>query len=244
MMLLQCLAAVLVASRAYWYVALPLLVIAIMIALAATSVLPIRVGRLFRSMIPVLVIGFFVNLFAGHFASNWLLARVGDAGAATVVSIESTSALYNDQPVMRYQVMIRPLQGGAVAQTHFDTSSFNITPQPTEDGYVYPAPGSQFNVRYLPDFPFAFVILSDDDSPYSRGLRCQRSMEVQSKLSKQLAFDPQNAEFKAALGEARRAAERDCNVTWPTATPASPASLTVPGEARQKRSKPFVFMAH
>ncbi|WP_018610003.1 hypothetical protein [Uliginosibacterium gangwonense] len=210
MMVLQCLAAVLVASRTYWYVALPLLIVAIVFVLGVAAVMPSRVATLLRGIPSVLVIGFFANQFAGHFASNWLLATSGIAGSATVVSIESTSSMYNDQPVMRHQVMIRPQQGGAVIQTYFDTSDFNITPQPTEGGYVYPQQGSRFNVRYLPDFPRAVVVLSDDDSPYSRSLRCQHSMEVQNKLSNQLAFDPQNGEFKAALANAKHVAEQDC----------------------------------
>lgn len=232
MTVLQCLAAVLVASRAYWYVALTFLLVVIPIIVFATSLTSGRGAKLFRGIVIVLVFGFMVNLFAGHFASNWLLVRAGEAGTATVVSIEPTSSQYNDQPVMRYQVMIRPQHGGAIVQTYFETSDFNITPQPTEDGYVYPPPGRQFSVRYLPDFPRAFVILSNDDSPYGRGLRCQRSMEIQSKLRNQIAFDPQNAEFKAALGEAQLAADRDCHApASPAATQANPTSTIVHVEA-------------
>lgn len=163
------------------------------------------------SALSTLFLCYFANLFVGHFVRNPLLMLSGDVGEATVVAVEQTSSLYNDQPVMRHEVMIRPQSGGEVLHTYFETDEFNVSPQPTDDGYIYPQVGMQFNVRYLSQFPRALVILSDDDSPYSRGLRCQRYRAVASKLSLQMQFDPSNAAFQATLAQAQAAMAKACN---------------------------------
>ena len=48
-----------------------------------------------------------------------------------------------------------------------------------------PRPGEKFNVRYLLSFPRDFVIITNDDSPWARGLACnsleQRVFEAERK---------------------------------------------------------------
>lgn len=60
-----------------------------------------------------------------------------------------------------------------------------------------PRPGVTFNVRYLPNHPDAFLIVTDDESAYVRELRCadvgRRAEEARARAD----FEPQNAAVRA-----------------------------------------------
>ena len=151
-------------------------------------------------LMPILLANYFFSLFAGHLISNPLLLKYGDTGEAIIVAQTNTSKLYNESPVQRYDVMIKGTGPNAKPVSTFCESwDFNITPQPHPDGYSWPAQGKQFNVRYLTEYPRAFVIISNDNSEYSSGLKCDHNAKEIYRLRSQLKMDPDNRGYKRAL---------------------------------------------
>ena len=82
--------------------------------------------------------------------------------------------------------------------SYFKTDQFNISPAP-DDSYTWPGIEHKFNVRYAPEYPAALVIISDDESEYSAGLRCSRSAQAATRLRRLVATAPENARYKAEL---------------------------------------------
>lgn len=144
---------------------------------------------------------FMLNLFAGHLVRNPLLKKIGSPGEGMIVAQSQTNTRYNDKTVLRFDVMIKGKQAKPVA-TYCESADFNITPEPHEDGYIWPATGKKFNVRYLPEYPQAFVIISDDNSEYSTSLKCGRSADQQRKLRAQLSMDAGNSQYQQELADA------------------------------------------
>ncbi|MDS0527410.1 hypothetical protein NNC19_17095 [Clostridium sp. SHJSY1] len=110
---------------------------------------------------------YMINLFAGHFLTNALLENYGEKGEGIVVSSNETSDLYNDQPVWRYDVMLKSGNEEPIS-TYFLTSDFNIIHKESFNEYRYPSKGIRFNVWYLKKYPKAFVIIANDDSEYAK----------------------------------------------------------------------------
>jgi hypothetical protein len=156
-----------------------------------------------KRIIPITIILFFVlffNIFTGHVITNYLLEHFGDKGEGMVVAISETSNIYNDQPVMKYEVMLKSDKQKPVT-TYFLSDDFNIIHQKSWNEYVYPSPGIRFNVYYLKQYPRAFVIIANDDSDYARSLECYKDVEEISRLQNQLKMDPDNAEIKEKLNK-------------------------------------------
>lgn len=141
---------------------------------------------------------YMVNLFAGHFVTNALLEHFGEKGQGMVVASKQTSDLYNDQPVWRYDVMIKSGNEKPVS-TYFLTSDFNIIHTDSFNEYRYPSEGTRFNVLYLKRYPKAFVIIADDDSEYAKNLRQYKRSEEINRLKNQLKMDPQNIELSKKI---------------------------------------------
>lgn len=116
---------------------------------------------------------YFITIFAGHFAINFLLEYFGDEGEGRVVDITQTSDLYNDQPVLCYDVMIKANDQQPVS-TYCLTSDFNISHPESWNEYFYPETGISFNVWFLKGYPRAFVIIGNDDSDYARTLQREK----------------------------------------------------------------------
>ncbi len=108
------------------------------------------------------------NLLGGPLLCGWLLYRVGQTATAQVVGTYQTSVQVNDRDVVGYDVLIR-VAGGEVFDSRFEDDEFNVFP-PAD--FSYPRPGESFGVRFLPRFPRDFIILTDDDSPWTRRQRC------------------------------------------------------------------------
>jgi hypothetical protein len=72
---------------------------------------------------------------------------------------------------------------GKITETSFDDDDFNQ--YPVANTFIVPQPGDKFNVRYLSTFPQDFVIITNDDSPWARGLACnsleQNVLEAERK---------------------------------------------------------------
>lgn len=172
------------------------------------GVLPQKWRKYQIAFVSSLALIWFGNLFLGSFMRNLLIENYGAPGAAMVVKTTQTANQYNDQPVMRCDVMLKPQNAPAVL-THFMTWDFNVVHTGSWNGCTYPWEGVKFNVRYLPEYPRAFVIIANDHSEYSEQLRANKLAEEISSLQYQLKMDPQNAQVKAKLEELMRQPKRE-----------------------------------
>ncbi|EKQ57646.1 MULTISPECIES: hypothetical protein [unclassified Clostridium] len=112
----------------------------------------------------------FLNFFAGHLLTNFLIDKFGVNGQGVVEDISQTSNLYNDEPVLRYNVNIKQNNNDTIS-TYCLTSDFNIAHTDSLNEYSFPQPGIKFNVRFIKEYPRAFVIIANDDSEYSKTLK-------------------------------------------------------------------------
>ncbi|HWR40505.1 MAG TPA: hypothetical protein VN611_13485 [Patescibacteria group bacterium] len=145
---------------------------------------------------------YFGSLFMGHFVSNYLLEQYGERGEAMMVDISPTADSYNDQVVLRYDVMIQSPNRQPLS-THCLSSDFNIVHPESSNHYVYPGTGVKFNVWFLPEYPRAFTIIANDDSAYSQGLRRGKEAKEINRLTNQLKMDPQNTDLIEKLNQAQ-----------------------------------------
>lgn len=116
-----------------------------------------------------LIVGLGVgNFLVGPLLCDWLLYRTGQTAAAQVVGTYETSTEINDRDVVGCYVLVRDTRVN-VFPSRFEDDEFNILP-PSD--FSYPRRGESFGVRFLPGFPRDFIILTDDDSPWTRRQRC------------------------------------------------------------------------
>jgi uncharacterized membrane protein YwzB len=132
-------------------------------AIAAAFVLPKKITGLVWLFV-------LLNIVVGTYISSYIIAKIGVTGSAQVTSTYGTSTVYNNQYVIGYNVQIKTADG-KIVETSFEDDDFNEVP--AANTFVAPGPGETFNVRYLPSFPQDFVIITNDDSPWARGLACQ-----------------------------------------------------------------------
>lgn len=125
---------------------------------------------------------------------------MGDSGEGMVVDISRTSDLYNDAPVFRYNVMIKS-NAEEVVSTYFLTYDFNIVHKESFNKYNYPQIGVKFNVKFLKEYPKAFVIIADDNSDYSKALKRSKDSKEIASLKNQLKIDPNNPDIIKKLDE-------------------------------------------
>jgi hypothetical protein len=144
--------------------------------------------------------------FFGSGISTRLIHRYGVDGEALVTGQFDTDTMYNDQQVYGYNVLIRSKDGRTV-ETSFRTDSFNVWPP--RNAVTYPATGARFTARYLPDHPTDFIILSDDNSQWARGVRCGELEGKMSEASSKAGFaggDPKyRQQYRDAVAAARAA---------------------------------------
>lgn len=144
----------------------------------------------------------FLNIFLGHFLTNILIDNFGETGVGMVVSSSRTSDQYNNQTVYRYDVMIKPNSDDSnVVSTYFLSSDFNIVHKDSFNEYHYPSTGVKFNVKYIKNYPRAFVIIANDDSEYSKNLRVSKYSDEKSTIENQLKMDPENSDLKKKLDD-------------------------------------------
>ncbi len=142
----------------------------------------------------------FVDIFLGPNLARWVLYRCGTTGAATVTGSYATSDQYNNQNVTGYNVLIRTA-AGRVVKTDFEDDDFNVYPSPWNSA-VYPGPGDDFNVRYLPMFPGNFVIVANDGSPWAEQNRCRDINAAGSAAESAYDFDKTDHADRAAFIDA------------------------------------------
>ncbi|MDM7922806.1 MAG: hypothetical protein QUS14_10945 [Pyrinomonadaceae bacterium] len=151
-----------------------------------------------------------VNMIFPHVLDGYLIVNYGNTADARVTGIEATSKYLNKSRVMRHNVIFKTAAGENY-ETHFETWDFNV--YPSANSVRYPGQGEAFRVAYLPSFPSAFVILTDDGSDFSRKQECSDALAEIETARIKLEFDRNDPEFKRAYGEAVvKAAELKCPV--------------------------------
>ena len=132
-----------------------------------------------------------------------LFRSFGVQGQATVTGSYATGSTFNDRQVMGHDVLIKTSDGKTV-ETSFEDDDFNV--YPPANSVIYPQEGDQFNVSHLQRFPQDFVIISNDDSPWAKGLRCGKLMSAVHKADNKRQFAPDSLAFRKAYEDAVQAA--------------------------------------
>ncbi|WP_158817121.1 hypothetical protein [Methylocapsa sp. S129] len=151
------------------------------------------IGRHAR-VFALVVIAAFLNIFFGPDLSAYVLYKRGETGSAQITGTFATSTQYNNHDVVGYNILIKTAEG-KIVETSFEDDDFNLYPAP--DGFVYPQPGDQFNVRYLRTFPQDFVIVADDDSPWARRRKCDGLRETLLEAKRKFDFDNAGSTYRS-----------------------------------------------
>ena len=160
-------------------------------------------------LMPALIGVAVLNLTLGTWVSGSVIYAVGDEGKATITGSRGTGTVYNSHRVRAYDVLIRTVDGQTV-ETGFEDDDFNVYPH--HNATTYPGKGDEFNVRYLKGFPADFVILGEDDSPWAKGLRCDRLASRRSQAESKARFAPDVASYRDAAQAAKEAeAQASCD---------------------------------
>ncbi|HVF47666.1 MAG TPA: hypothetical protein VNA17_08885, partial [Pyrinomonadaceae bacterium] len=146
-----------------------------------------------------------INIVSRHALDGPLINAYGKKADAKVLSKQSTNSTFNEQPVERYNIIFRT-EAGQNVETYFETWDFNI--YPPANSVRYPTPGQNFRVAYLPVYPTAFLILTDEKSEYQTAQRCAAILaDVEQKRNK-YQFDKNNpaylSQYMTALSEGIR----------------------------------------
>ncbi len=134
-----------------------------------------------------------VFFFGAGFVNKQIYSH-GKKGEGTVIAYQNTGDLYNEEPIIRYDVLINTRNGETV-ETSFESNDFVLYPTP-DDSYTYPSNGLTFNVRYLEKYPEAFVIVTDDTSDYAKGIFCAQKRNALNIAKHKFDFDTNNATYK------------------------------------------------
>lgn len=176
-------------------------------------------GKILRVVIPVVLVGAFavivgilvfsiVNIIRPHLIDGILINEHGQKADAKVLSVEGTNNLMNEQPVMRHNIIFKTAEGKNI-ETYFETWDFNI--YPSANTVIYPKTGQAFRVAYLPSFPTAFIILTEEDSDYSRGKECGKLLAEVNEARIKSEFDRTDIKYKEELDTAiKTAADANC----------------------------------
>ena len=169
-------------------------------------------GAILRFVVPMILIGAFavvlgvlvlsiVNLARPHLVDGMLINAIGQKADAKVLRVEPTNNQLNEQTVMRHDVIFRTATGENV-ETYFETWDFNV--YPSANSVSYPEKGESFRVAYLPSYPTAFLILTDEDSGYSRSRECARIISELEAAKIKVEVDPGDKNYKRELDEATK----------------------------------------
>jgi hypothetical protein len=154
--------------------------------------------------IPIGVVLGVGNVIAGPELSATLIHRFGNQGQAILTGSFDTGNVYNDRRVMGHNVLIRTTNGQTI-ETRFEDDDFNVYPQ--DDSVYYPQEGDRFNVSYLERYPSDFVIISDDDSPWAKALRCSELQSAMNEADSKRRFAPDSSAFRKSYEDATQAAK-------------------------------------
>ena len=153
--------------------------------------------------LPLGIIFAIVNLVFGPQLSAELIHHFGAQGQATVTGSFDTGNSYNDQRVMGHNVLIKTADARTI-ESSFDDDDFNV--YPAQNGVYYPREGDMFNVSYLERFPEDFIIISNDDSPWAKSLRCFELQAAEREADNKRQFALDSPAFRKDYEDAAQAA--------------------------------------
>lgn len=162
------------------------------------------IGSILRFLLPSAAILFFlfsclfalfslVNLIFPHYVDGKMIDTYGEKTDAKVISREETGNRLNKRPVVRFNVVYKAGDGKSI-ETYFETWDFNV--YPPSNTVRYPNVGETFRIAYLPSYPTAFLILTDDASPYTKATECGELLSAVKEKRLRLEFDPANADYR------------------------------------------------
>lgn len=154
-------------------------------------------------LIPLGIILGISNVLVGPDLAAVLIHSFGVQSQATVTGTYATGNIYNDRQVMGHHVLIRTAEGQMV-EASFEDDDFNV--YPPANGVTYPRDGDQFNVSHLARFPADFVIISNDNSPWAKSLRCHDLLSALRQADNKRQFAPESAPYRKAYEDAAQAA--------------------------------------
>lgn len=163
-----------------------------------------------------------VNMIFPHILDGQLIMSIGKTADARVTRIEPTNSYLNKSRVMRHHIIFKTDSGNY--ETYFETWDFNV--YPSDNSVTYPGQGAAFRVAYLPSFPSAFLILTEEDSEFSRSSACREAQKAFAEASVKFQFDQSDPEFSRQFYEALENLKKlECpGVTVETKTEAIPST--------------------
>ena len=153
--------------------------------------------------LPLCILIGIVNIIFGTEISARLIHRFGVQGQATVTGTFNTGNSYNDRQVMGHNVLIKTADTQTV-ETSFEDDDFNV--YPPANGVYYPQDGDIFNVSYIKSYPRDFIIISNDDSPWARSLRCFELNKALQEADTRRRFAAGSQGYSKAFEDAQQAA--------------------------------------
>ncbi len=181
-----------------------LLLVGVLLLLRATKKSDSLMGCIF----PVFLLGATGFAIFGSKLSTEMIYANGESGEATVTGSFPTGTLYNEEPVIGFNVLIRTADGKLV-KSSYRTDSFNVYPPSRVT--IYPSVGARFNIRYVAGHPELFVIVANDDSPWARKRACDSVLRVVATAQQEAQFAGADPSFEAAVDHAiAKAREAGC----------------------------------
>ncbi len=162
----------------------------------------VPIGLVTASAVVVGILVFsIINLVRPHLIDGMLIDAIGQKADAKVLRVEPTNNRLNNRTVMRHDVIFKTAAGENI-ETYFETWDFNV--YPSANSVSYPGKGESFRVVYLPSFPTAFLILTDEDSGYSRSRECGKILSELEAAKIKVEVDPNDKNYKRELEEATK----------------------------------------
>jgi hypothetical protein len=155
--------------------------------------------RMITSLFIALAILGFFNVFLGPSIAASVLYSTGEPGTGKVVGKYATGRQYNNHNVVGYNVLIKT-PDNRVVETSFDDDDFNVYPPANAERY--PSVGDVFTARYLPSFPKDFVIVSNDDKPWAKAIRCRELGAALHEAKSKYEFETESPSFRARYVDA------------------------------------------
>lgn len=160
-----------------------------------------KIKKILRIISVLVIIYGFLNIFIGNLIAGIIINKVGEFGSAVTVSIKQTNNQYNDYWIYEHLIILET-NDGSIYETSFEDADFNIYPEP-EQGYIYPSIGEKYTVKYLKRNPKAFIIVSNDNSPFAKRIRCQNLKVLYDEAKLKLMYDSLNTDYKEKYNKLR-----------------------------------------
>ena len=156
-----------------------------------------RGGKIRKTFGALLLIYGIINIIIGPMINAKFLNEFGTLADGMVTGIFKTSTLYNEEPVYRYETLIRKPDGSSL-ETSFTSMDFNVYPASTK-GIRLPTAGVQFKIKYVPGAESNFIIMADERSEFVDQQECMTLLANIAQAESKLGFDSENENYKNLL---------------------------------------------